>query len=191
MPLEVPDGIEVLTFNAAPVTGSSREILAASDERAGARAATAHLLERAEQVEHISISPLSSRLRCRRCGGISGLLPGRECANSSHASRVLPRRIPARSRWALSRRSSCRADPAPRHSRATHRYPSHQYDKRGGRTACYRDIIDEAPAIHQSQNQSIMDTVLSGHLLRAYRGQVSPAQALADAAHDFRGQARG
>ena len=55
----------------------------------------------------------------------------------------------------------------------------------------YRDIIDEAPAVHQSENKPIMDTVLSGHLLRAYRGQVSPAEALADAAHDFRGQARG
>ena len=55
----------------------------------------------------------------------------------------------------------------------------------------YRDIVDEAPEIHQSENQSIMDTVLSGHLLRAYRGQATPAEALADATRDFRGQARG
>jgi len=55
----------------------------------------------------------------------------------------------------------------------------------------YRDIVDEAPEIHQSENQSIMDTVLSGHLLRAYRGQATPAEALTDAARDFRGQARG
>src|SRR5690606_25288903 len=46
----------------------------------------------------------------------------------------------------------------------------------------YRDIIDEAPAVHQRENKPIMDTVLPGHLLRAYRGPVSPAAAPAGAA---------
>ncbi|WP_433675073.1 ABC transporter substrate-binding protein [Microbacterium gorillae] len=55
----------------------------------------------------------------------------------------------------------------------------------------YKDIVDDVPEVHQSANSSIMTTVLSGHLLRAYKGQVSPAQALRDAAADYRGQARG
>ena len=55
----------------------------------------------------------------------------------------------------------------------------------------YRGIVDDAPEVHQSANSTIMTTVLSGHLLRAYRGTVSPAQALADATADYRGQARG
>ncbi|MGN8026886.1 ABC transporter substrate-binding protein [Microbacterium sp. 22242] len=54
----------------------------------------------------------------------------------------------------------------------------------------YRDIVDDVPDFHQSANSSIMSTVLSGHILRAYKGQVSAAQALADATTDFRGQAR-
>jgi ABC-type glycerol-3-phosphate transport system substrate-binding protein len=55
----------------------------------------------------------------------------------------------------------------------------------------YRDIVDDVPDVHQSANSSIMTTVLSGHLLRAYKGQVSPAAALRDAAADYKGQARG
>ena len=55
----------------------------------------------------------------------------------------------------------------------------------------YREIVDESPEINQSEFQTIIDSVLAGHLLRAYRGDVSPAQALKDATDDFRGQARG
>jgi multiple sugar transport system substrate-binding protein/arabinosaccharide transport system substrate-binding protein len=54
----------------------------------------------------------------------------------------------------------------------------------------YRDVIDEVPSMHQSQNQPIMTTVLSGYLLRAYRGDLSPAEALSAATADYRGQAR-
>jgi multiple sugar transport system substrate-binding protein/arabinosaccharide transport system substrate-binding protein len=54
----------------------------------------------------------------------------------------------------------------------------------------YKDVIDEAPAQHQSANAAILQTVLSGYLLRAYNGSLSPAQALRAAASDFRGQAR-
>jgi hypothetical protein len=45
----------------------------------------------------------------------------------------------------------------------------------------YKDIVDEVPSLYQSQNQSIMTTVLSDYLLRAYRGDLSPAQALSAA----------
>lgn len=55
----------------------------------------------------------------------------------------------------------------------------------------YRDIVDDVPEYHQSENSAIMTTVLSGQLLRAYRGDVSPAEALATATADYRGQARG
>jgi len=54
----------------------------------------------------------------------------------------------------------------------------------------YREIVDDVPDVHQSANSSIMNTVLAGHILRAYKGQVSAAQALADATADFRGQAK-
>lgn len=54
----------------------------------------------------------------------------------------------------------------------------------------YRDIVDDVPEYHQSANNAIMTTVLSGHILRAYKGQVSAAQALSDATADFRGQAK-
>lgn len=55
----------------------------------------------------------------------------------------------------------------------------------------FRDIVDDVPDVHQSADTSIMNIVLSGHVLRAFRGDVSPAQALADATEDFRGQAKG
>lgn len=55
----------------------------------------------------------------------------------------------------------------------------------------FRDIVDDVPDVHQSADTSIMNTVLSGHVLRAFKGTVSPAQALADATDDFRGQAKG
>lgn len=55
----------------------------------------------------------------------------------------------------------------------------------------FRDVIDDVPDVHQSANQSIMNIVLAGHILRAFRGDVSPSQALADATDDFRGQAKG
>lgn len=54
----------------------------------------------------------------------------------------------------------------------------------------YKDVIDEAPPQHQSANAAIMQTVLSGYLLQAYNGQLTPAQALTAATNDFRGQAR-
>lgn len=54
----------------------------------------------------------------------------------------------------------------------------------------YKDIIDDVPSLFQSQNQSIMTTVLSGYLLQAYNGSLSPSQALTAATNDFRGQAR-
>ncbi|MGY5764295.1 ABC transporter substrate-binding protein [Brachybacterium sp. DNPG3] len=55
----------------------------------------------------------------------------------------------------------------------------------------FRDIVDDVPDVHQSANTSIMSTVLSGHILRAFKGTVSPAQALSDATEDFLGQAKG
>lgn len=54
----------------------------------------------------------------------------------------------------------------------------------------FHAIVDEAPEYFQSANYTILATVLSGRLLQAYRGAISPAQALADAAEDFRGQTR-
>lgn len=54
----------------------------------------------------------------------------------------------------------------------------------------FRDVIDDVPEVHQSADTAIMNTVLSGHVLRAFKGDVSPSQALADATDDFRGQAK-
>ncbi len=54
----------------------------------------------------------------------------------------------------------------------------------------YSDIIDEVPEVFQSGDQMILNTVLSGYLLRAYKGDLTPAQALSGAARDFRGQTR-
>lgn len=52
----------------------------------------------------------------------------------------------------------------------------------------YRGIVDDAPDMYQSEDVTVLNTVLSGALLRAYRGDVSPSEALATAAADFRGQ---
>lgn len=54
----------------------------------------------------------------------------------------------------------------------------------------YREVVDEVPAMHQSPDQPILNTVLSGYILQAYKGQLTPAQALTAAANDFRGQTR-
>lgn len=54
----------------------------------------------------------------------------------------------------------------------------------------YREVIDEAPALHQSADLPVLNTVLSGYILQAYKGQLTPAQALTAAANDFRGQTR-
>jgi multiple sugar transport system substrate-binding protein/arabinosaccharide transport system substrate-binding protein len=54
----------------------------------------------------------------------------------------------------------------------------------------FSDVIDEAPTYYQSANSSILDTVLSGHLLAAYNGDISPLSALKQTAADFRGQTR-
>jgi len=65
--LDVPDGIEVLTFSSQAVTSSTREFLAYTDESAGAFEATRHLLTRAPRVDHIAGPPdwLASRSRLR------------------------------------------------------------------------------------------------------------------------------
>ena len=42
--------------------------------------------------------------------------------------------------------------------------------------------------MYQSEDVTVLNTVLSGALLRAYRGDVSASEALATAAADFRGQ---
>jgi multiple sugar transport system substrate-binding protein/arabinosaccharide transport system substrate-binding protein len=54
----------------------------------------------------------------------------------------------------------------------------------------FRDVVDEAPVFHLSENKPILDTVLSGAILQAFRGDLSPRQALRRAADDFRGQTR-
>ena len=54
----------------------------------------------------------------------------------------------------------------------------------------FSEVIDEAPVYYQSANTSILDTVLSGHLLAAYNGDISPLSALKQTAEDFRGQTR-
>jgi ABC-type glycerol-3-phosphate transport system substrate-binding protein len=55
----------------------------------------------------------------------------------------------------------------------------------------FRDVIDDVPSFYQSADLPIMQTVLSGHILRALKGTVSPARALSDATEEFRGQAKG
>src|SRR5699024_5689048 len=55
----------------------------------------------------------------------------------------------------------------------------------------FRDIVDDVPDVHQRAGTSIMNIVLSRHVLSAYRADGSPAQALADATDDFRGHAKG
>jgi arabinosaccharide transport system substrate-binding protein len=54
----------------------------------------------------------------------------------------------------------------------------------------YADVINEAPAVNLSPNKAILDTVLSGYLLQAYKGNLSPREALRQAAAAFRGQTR-
>lgn len=54
----------------------------------------------------------------------------------------------------------------------------------------YRELIDEAPVFHLSADRPVLDTVLSGYLLRAYRGDLSPREALRRATDDFEGQTR-
>ncbi|ONK13990.1 extracellular solute-binding protein [Streptomyces sp. MP131-18] len=54
----------------------------------------------------------------------------------------------------------------------------------------YRGVIDEAPVFSLSADKPVLDTVLSGHLLRAYRGDLSPREALRRATEDFHGQTR-
>ncbi|MEO3749090.1 extracellular solute-binding protein [Streptomyces sp. B6B3] len=54
----------------------------------------------------------------------------------------------------------------------------------------YRDIVDEAPVFYLSADRPVIDTVLSGYLLRAYNGDMSPREALERATDDFEGQTR-
>jgi len=53
----------------------------------------------------------------------------------------------------------------------------------------YRSLLPDVPAFYQSPDQSILFDVLAGNLLRAYRGDVSPRQALKQTAADYRDQA--
>ncbi|MDX3233331.1 ABC transporter substrate-binding protein [Streptomyces sp. ME19-01-6] len=53
----------------------------------------------------------------------------------------------------------------------------------------YRELLPEVPAVHQSPDQSILYDVLGGNLLRAYRGDLTPRQALKQTTEDFRDQA--
>ncbi|WP_106210560.1 ABC transporter substrate-binding protein [Kineococcus rhizosphaerae] len=53
----------------------------------------------------------------------------------------------------------------------------------------YRSIVDDVPDYYQSPDSSILNDVLSGHLVSAYRGDESPAQAIRGAAEDFANQA--
>ncbi|MGW7694597.1 ABC transporter substrate-binding protein [Streptomyces asiaticus] len=53
----------------------------------------------------------------------------------------------------------------------------------------YAPLVDHVPAYYQSPDQSILMDVLSGYLIRAYRGDLSPREALWRATSDFRAQA--
>ncbi|GAB2588065.1 hypothetical protein GCM10027168_21160 [Streptomyces capparidis] len=53
----------------------------------------------------------------------------------------------------------------------------------------YNGLLDDIPAVYLSPDQSILNDVLGGYLLRAYRGDLSPRDALRRAAEDFRDQA--
>ncbi|MEV0226515.1 extracellular solute-binding protein [Streptomyces sp. NPDC050704] len=53
----------------------------------------------------------------------------------------------------------------------------------------YRDLLPEVPPLYTSPDQSILFDVLAGNLLRAYRGDLSPRQALKQTADEFRDQA--
>lgn len=54
----------------------------------------------------------------------------------------------------------------------------------------YRDVIDEAPVFYLSPDRPVIETVLSGYLLQAYRGDLTPREALLRATDDFEGQTR-
>ena len=53
----------------------------------------------------------------------------------------------------------------------------------------YRSLLPDVPPFYQSPDQSILFDVLAGNLLRAYRGDLSPRQALKQTAADYRDQA--
>ncbi|MFH8655435.1 ABC transporter substrate-binding protein [Streptomyces afghaniensis] len=53
----------------------------------------------------------------------------------------------------------------------------------------YRSLLPHVPPFHQSPDQSILYDVLAGNLLRAYRGALSPREALRQTAADFHDQA--
>ncbi|MET9522131.1 ABC transporter substrate-binding protein [Streptomyces coeruleorubidus] len=53
----------------------------------------------------------------------------------------------------------------------------------------YRSLLPDVPPFHQSPDQSILYDVLAGNLLRAYRGALSPREALRQTAADFHDQA--
>ncbi|CAL9291321.1 ABC transporter substrate-binding protein [Streptomyces sp. SudanB52_2052] len=53
----------------------------------------------------------------------------------------------------------------------------------------YRSLLPDVPPFHQSPDQSILYDVLGGNLLRAYKGDLSPRQALRRTVADFRDQA--
>ncbi|WP_406440143.1 ABC transporter substrate-binding protein [Streptomyces sp. NBC_01613] len=53
----------------------------------------------------------------------------------------------------------------------------------------YRSLLPDVTAFYQSPDQSILFDVLAGNLLRAYRGDVTPRQALKQTAADYRDQA--
>lgn len=52
----------------------------------------------------------------------------------------------------------------------------------------FREIIDEIPVVYQNANLSTLNTVLSGNLLQAYRGEIPPAEALKAASLAFDAQ---
>ncbi|WP_246114152.1 ABC transporter substrate-binding protein, partial [Streptomyces montanus] len=53
----------------------------------------------------------------------------------------------------------------------------------------YTELLEDVPRIYMSPDQSILNDVLSGCLLSAYRGDLSPRAAIRKAADDFRDQA--
>lgn len=61
----------------------------------------------------------------------------------------------------------------------------------GGQRAfeVFADLVDEAPAVYLSADILILQTVLAGALVDAYRGRTRPSRALSDAAATFRSQA--
>ncbi|MET7479107.1 ABC transporter substrate-binding protein [Streptomyces sp. NPDC005648] len=53
----------------------------------------------------------------------------------------------------------------------------------------YRSLLPDVPSFYQSPDQSILFDVLAGNLLRAYRGDLTPRQALKQTAADYHDQA--